>query len=118
MKLTRNLISQPLDFASTKPRTRAFLKDLFTEVFLGSQRSTPLASDTKDMTFTRNRNAIEAIFIKASRVQALAMGLVYFFSDMSREEVNPDDGLSKFLLWSAGVATETLRSGIDSVPSL
>lgn len=102
-----------------KPRTRGFLKELFTEIFVNSQRPTPLVtSDLRNITFTRNRNAIEEIFIKASRIQALAMGLVYFLSETFIDKSEPEDGFIKFLRWAVNVAKDTLRTGVGLVPSI
>ena len=112
-----------------KPQTRDFFKELFIHIFINSQRSTPLANSTninnKDVVFTRNRNAIEEIFNKVSRVEALAMGLAFLLSELFPEkrrhfksdDDDDDDGFSKFLKWAAGVAKDTLRTGIDLIPS-
>lgn len=109
-----------------KPQTRDFFKELFIHIFINSQRSTPLANSTninnKDVVFTRNRNAIEEIFNKVSRVEALAMGLVFLLSELFPEKQHffksddDDDEFSKFLKWGVGVAKDTLRTGIDLVP--
>ncbi|KAF8150806.1 hypothetical protein B0H34DRAFT_665767 [Crassisporium funariophilum] len=112
------VILKPVDFTALKPQTREFFKELFTQIFINSQRSTPLVSaNLKDLIFTRNRNAIEEIFMKASRVQALAMGLVYFLSEAFQDISIQGDGLSKFLKWSLGVAKETLQTGVDTIPA-
>lgn len=112
-------VLKPVDFTTLKPRTQEFLKELFTQIFVNSQRPTPLVtSDLRNIPFTRNRNAIEEIFIKASRVQALAMGLVYFLSQTFKVQSEPEDGLSKFLRWAVNVAKDTLRTGVDLVPSM
>jgi len=75
--------------------------------------------DLKSVTFTRNRNAIEEIFLKASRIQALAMGLVYFLTEILKEQKSqPEDGFSKYMEWAVGVAKDTLQAGIDVVTSL
>ena len=107
-----------------KPQTRDFFKELLIHIFINSQRSTPLANSTtiKDLVFTRNRNAIEEIFNKVSRVEVLAMGLVFLLSELFPQKQqdfksDDDDGLSKFLKWAVGVAKDTLRTGIDLVPS-
>ncbi len=103
-----------------KPRTRDFLKEIFISVFFNSQRSTPLvAQDLKSVAVTRNRNAIEEIFVKASRIQALAMGLVYFLSEILKELRScPEDGFSKYIEWAVSVAKDTLQTGIVVVTSL
>ena len=104
---------------SLKSQTRDFFKELFIQIFVNSQRSTPLAnSNIQDLVFTRNRNAVEEIFNKVSRVEALAMGLVFFLSELFPEKhFKSDDGFSKFLIWAVGVAKDTLRTGIDLIPS-
>ena len=108
-----------VDFTTLKPRTREFLKDLFTQTFVNSQMATPLVtSDLRNITFTRNRNAIEEIFIKASRVQALAIGLVYFLLETFKDNSEPKDEPFKFLRWAVSVAKDTLRTGVDLVPSV
>ena len=110
---------KPVDFTTLKPRTREFLKELFTQIFVNSQRPTPLVtSDLRNITFTRNRNAIEEIFIKASRIQALAMGLVYLLSETFTDKSEPEDGFFKFLRWAVNVAKDTLRTGVGLVPSI
>ena len=85
------------------------------QIFVNSQRSTPLViQDIKSApSFTRNQNAVEEIFITASRMQALAMGLVYFLSDMFEGDFG--EGYSKFLRWAVGTAKATLQTGIDVV---
>ena len=110
---------QPVDFTRLKTQTCDFFKELFIQIFVNSQRSTPLAnSNIKDLVFTRNRNAVEEIFIKVSRVEALAMGLVFFLSQSFPEKhLKSGDGFSKFLKWAVGVAKDTLRTGIDLIPT-
>ncbi|KAF9560494.1 ARM repeat-containing protein [Agrocybe pediades] len=114
------LILKPVDFTLLKPQTQTFLKELFTHIFMNSQRSTPLlGTDYRNVTFTRNRNAVEEIFIKASRVQALAMGLVFFLSEAFKtNKSSSDDENAKFLRWAVGIAKETLRTGVDLIPTL
>jgi len=110
---------QPVDFTLLKPQTQTFLRELFIQLFINSQRSTPfLTSDYTKTTFTRNRNAVEEIFIKASRVQALAMGIVYFLSESFKTKSSSDDEYTKFIRWAVGIAKETLRTGVDLIPTL
>ena len=110
---------QPVDFTKLKTQTRDFFKELFIQIFINSQRSTPLAnSNIKDLVFTRNRNTVEEIFIKVSRVEALAMGLVFFLSEsLPGKHFESDNGFSKFLKWAVDVAKDTLRTGIDLIPN-
>jgi nucleolar MIF4G domain-containing protein 1 len=112
-------IIQPVDFTRLKSQTRDFFKEFFIQIFVNSQRSTPLAnSNIQDLVFTRNRNAVEEVFSKVSRVEALAMGLVFFLSESFPEKhLKSDDEFSKFLKWAVGVAKDALRTGIDLIPS-
>ncbi|KAF8907299.1 hypothetical protein CPB84DRAFT_1844000 [Gymnopilus junonius] len=110
-------ILKAVDFTVLKPRTKKFLRELFTQIFINSQRTTPLMStDVSKLTFTRNRNAVEEIFIKASRVQTLAMGLVYFLTDTFEDKLDSD--FSKFLRWATSMAKDALRTGVDFIPTL
>jgi len=113
------MILKPVDFTRLKIQTRDFFKDLFIQIFVNSQRSTPVSNpNVKDLVFTRNRNAIEEIFIKVSPVESLAMGLVFFLLEsFPEEQFKSDDGFSRFLQWAVGVAKDTLRTGIDLIPS-
>lgn len=106
-----------MDFTILKLRTQEFLRELFSHIFVNSQRSTPVVHmELSGITFTRNRTAIEEIFIKATRVQALAMGLVYYLTTMTKDRSGPNDESAKFVRWAAGVAIDTLRTAMDSVP--
>lgn len=102
-----------------KPQARDFLKEVFIHIFVNSQRTTPIVHmDMDSLTLTRNRATIEEIFIKATRVQTLAMGLVYCLSAMAKDTSAGDGDFSKFLRWAIGVAKETLRTGVDLVSVL
>lgn len=76
--------------------------------------STPVLGTA--VTTTRNRGAIEEVFIKATRIEALALGLVYF---LSKEMTGSKNGEGESLVkWASGVAVDTLRTGMDIVPNL
>lgn len=110
---------KPVDFTILKACAREFLKELMIQIFINSQRSTPLVQDTNTFSFSRNRSAIEVIFVKASRIQALAMGLVYFLSEAFQgDDTCEDDGYSKFIQWAVKTAKATLQTGIDVVTSV
>jgi nucleolar MIF4G domain-containing protein 1 len=101
---------QPVDFTVLKPQTRDFLSYFFCQLFTSSQTSIPTLQS--DVPPTRNKASLEEIFVKAARIQALAMGLVYFLTEMKKgsEEV--------FIRWAIGVAIDALRTGLDIVPAL
>ena len=110
---------QPVDFTLLKPQTTEFLRELFSWILVNSQVSTPvLTDDLSSLSLTKNRAAIEEIFIKASRTDTLAMGLVYFLTETFKPLRSQTDPASKFLTWGVNLATDTLRSGLDIVPGL
>lgn len=106
-----------MDFTILKPQTKSFLKELFSQIFINSQRSTPRVGAPSDpnAVYARNRNAIEEIFTKAARMQTLAMGIVYFFSEefKAKKELVGTDEHSKFVRWAVDVAKDTLRTSVD-----
>ncbi|KAJ7126872.1 hypothetical protein C8R44DRAFT_779779 [Mycena epipterygia] len=112
-------ILKPVDFTALKPQSREFLKELFVQLFVSSQVATPVISASASaVPTTRNRGPVEEIFIKASRIEALAMGLVYFLTEVFREVDDLQEGLVKLTKWASVVAKDTLRTGVDVVPSL
>ncbi|KAL6307436.1 ARM repeat-containing protein [Sparassis latifolia] len=109
-------ILKPVDFTSLKPQTHTFLKELLTQLFVSSQVSTPLpSSDARDFLTSRNRGALEEVFIKVTRTQALVVGLVYFMGEAFRDTGKEENG---FIRWASQVARDTLRTGLDAVTSL
>ena len=93
-----------------KPQTREFLSYFFRQLFTSSQTSIPTLQS--DVPPTRNKASLEEIFVKAARIQALAMGLVYFLTEMKK---GSDED---FIRWAIGVAIDALRTGLDVVPAL
>ncbi|KAG2074305.1 ARM repeat-containing protein [Suillus decipiens] len=105
-------IFKPVDFTVLKPQTRTFLKELFVQLFIASQVSSPmLSNDSGDYPSIRNRGSLEEIFLKASRIENLGLGLVFFMSNTFKGE----DG---FLTWASSVAKETLQTGMDHIPRI
>ena len=126
---------QPIDFTIIKPQTRQFLVDLFTSIYVSSQLSTsPLSlpntsssgsSSSLSSPNTKNRGVIEEIFIKATRVSSLAMGLMYWLSELDKifevrddEHQEETEGVGRWLQWANKVALETIKTGLDVVPNL
>jgi len=111
-------ILKPVDFTILKPKTRTFLRDFFIQLFISSQASTPTyQAITKDTPLTRNRAAVEQIFIKATRIETLALGLLYFLGEAFRDE-DDEDGRAEAVKWAVEVAKDTLRTGMDVIPNL
>lgn len=101
-----------MDFTVLKPQTRNFLKELFIQLFIASQVSSPMLShDSSDYPSMRNRGSLEEIFLKTSRIENLGLGLIFFMSSTFKGE----DG---FLTWASSVAKETLQTGMDHIPRI
>ena len=103
---------QPVDFTQLKPTTNSFLRQLLIQTFVSTQVSTPVITNT--LPSSRNRGAIEEVFIKATRIEALASGLIYFLSG----GMGHDEPEETFVKWAIGVALGTLRVGMDVIPNL
>ena len=99
-----------MDFTVLKPRTRDFLSHFFQQLFANSQLSTPILSG--ELPRTRNKGPLEGIFIKATRIQELSMGLVYFLTEMKKASGK------EFIEWACSTAIDTLRTGVDVIPTL
>lgn len=122
--------TQPVDFTVIEPQTHIFLRDFFTSLFLSTQSSRPVLNPTGNgLPDTKDSRSLEEVFIKVARIQALAMGIVYFLTETFGEgigrrgravqspggEDRPDDAL---LRWASGIAVDTLRTGLDVMPTL
>jgi len=104
-------VFKPVDFTVLKPRTRDFLAHFFRQLFANSQTSIPiLQSDA--LPTTRNKASLEETFVKAARIQVLAMGLVYFLTEMKKGSEE------EFIRWAIAVAIDALRTGLDTIPAL
>ncbi|EPQ54380.1 hypothetical protein GLOTRDRAFT_130697 [Gloeophyllum trabeum ATCC 11539] len=111
-------ILKPVDFTMLKLQTRTFFKEFFIQLFISSQATNPTEQVApRDAPLTRNRAAIEQIFIRATRIEALALGLLYFLSEAFRHE-NEEDSRGKLVKWAVDVAKDTLNTGMDIVPNL
>jgi nucleolar MIF4G domain-containing protein 1 len=99
-----------VDFTVLKPRTHGFLSHLFRQLFANSQVSAPILSG--ELPHTRNKRPLEEIFIKATRLQALTLGLVYFLTEMKKSSEE------EFIQWACAIAIDTLRTGVDDIPTL
>lgn len=104
-----------------KPPTRRFLVELFTQILSSSQVSAPVINtDSNDIPNTRSRGPIEEVFIRATKITALALGLIYFIGEVTKKEYDQMEGGkgSQFLTWGNKVALDTLRTGMDVIPNL
>ncbi|THH33208.1 hypothetical protein EUX98_g958 [Antrodiella citrinella] len=109
-------ILKPVDFTILQTQSRNFLTQLVTYTILATQLSTPLLSlDPKDHPDTHNRGPLEEVFIKATHIPVLALGLVYFIGEMNHADTGESSG---FLKWARKVALDTLKTGMDVVPNL
>lgn len=78
---------------------------------------TPL-TDISQLPKTRNRTAIEAILVKAARIENLAIGLVYFLTNVFVKHSSDDDTVTNFVKWASTLALDILRTSVDIIPSL
>lgn len=91
---------------------------MLVQIFISSQVASPLVgSDLQHLSIVRNRRSIEEIFIKATRIQPLAMGLIYFMSEVFRN-ISEEGDMAELVKWADAVGKDTLRTGIDTVPGL
>ena len=97
-------------FAVLKPQARTFMRELFVHVLANTQLATPLLS-SEELPSTKNKAPLEEVFIKGSKIQSVALGLVYFL----RETFKGEEG---FLKWASQVALQTLRTVMDVIPAL
>lgn len=102
---------QPVDFTVLKPQTRKFLRELFVQIFAATQASSPILANDALEQASRNRGAVEEIFIKATKLENLGLGLIFFLSNAFKGE----EGLLK---WASTVAKETLQTGMNEIPRL
>ncbi|KAG2128067.1 hypothetical protein BD769DRAFT_1457798 [Suillus cothurnatus] len=100
-------MKNPVDFTMLKSQTHNFLKELFIQLFVASQVSSPmLGNDSGDYS-----SSFEEIFLEASRIENLGLGLVFFMSNMFKGE-------NGFLTWASSVAKETLQTGMEHIPRI
>jgi len=78
---------------------------------------TPL-TDISQMPTTRNRATIEEVFVKAARIENLAIGLVYFLTNVLMKHASDDDTNTNLFKWASKLALDILRTGVDIIPSL
>lgn len=105
-------ILKPVDFTALKAQARTFMRELFVHILANTQLATPLLRSelTGDLPDAKNRAPLEEVFVKGSKIQEVALGLVYFLKEVFREE----DG---FLEWASQVALQTLRTGTNIIPT-
>ena len=86
------------------------MRELFVHVLANTQLATPLLS-SEELPCTKNKAPQKEVFIKGSKIQSVTLELVYFL----RESFKGEEGTSK---WASQVALQTLRTGMDVIPTL
>lgn len=113
-----NVMPQPVDFTIVKTRTQEFLRELLLQIFIDSQVVVPRLDVSPSEIFeARNKKTIEEIFIKATRIESLAMGLVYFMTGAFKN-ISGAEPFIQFVKWADDLSRNTLRTGIDVIPTL
>ena len=105
-----------MDFTILKQQTRKFLVEVFAQVLISTQVSTPIIGSA--IPNTKNRGPIEEVFIRATKITPLALGLIYFLGEVTPKEFEQAEAGSQFLTWANRIASDTLRTGMDVIPNL
>lgn len=93
--------------------------ELFAQINISTQVSAPVVGpDPSGIPNTRNRGPIEEVFIRATKVTTLALGLIFFLGEVTAKEFDQSQTGSQFLGWANMVALDTLRMGMDVIPNL
>ncbi|EIW57543.1 ARM repeat-containing protein [Trametes versicolor FP-101664 SS1] len=105
-------VLKPVDFTVLRPQSQTFLRELFVHTLANTQLATPLLAEgrTEDLPTTRNRGPLEEVFLRGSKIQTVALGLVYFLQTAFKGEEG-------FLKWASQVALDALRTGMELVPA-
>ncbi|KAH8829344.1 hypothetical protein DL96DRAFT_1708486 [Flagelloscypha sp. PMI_526] len=104
------VILKPIDFTLLKSTTQRFLHELFLWLFIYTQSLSPTAT-LASIPRKRHSSTLEEVFLKAAKIEALAMGLVYFLGQLHRDR--EEDTQEDFVEWAVKVARDALRAGID-----
>ena len=88
------------------------------QIFVDSQITTPALSESLSISTINNRATIEQIFIKATRNQTLAMGLIYFLSGAFRNLAGETEDMARLIKRASELARSTLQTGVDVIPTL
>lgn len=70
-----------------------------------------MLTDNANEQTSRNRGAVEDIFVRATKIENLGLGLIFFLSNAFKGE----EGL---LGWASALAKETLQTGMNEIPRL
>lgn len=123
MVATAHTPFQSVDFTALQEQSRYFFRELFYQLFISSQVSSPAISSNADaaeyLTGSRKRESLEEVFMKATRIPTLTQGLIYFLSTTLRSDnASGNQVVLDTFKWACGVAKDTLRTGMDVVTSL
>ncbi|KAF8525807.1 hypothetical protein BU17DRAFT_74234 [Hysterangium stoloniferum] len=116
-------ILKPVDFTTLRQQTIDFFHILFSQLFISSQVLSPAISlDANAATFladTRDRQAVEEVFIKVKRLPILTQGLVFFLNMALWRDNGPDNEVVfRTIKWARDIAIEALHSEIHAAASL
>lgn len=114
---------QPVDFMSLQPQSLEFFRALVLQLLISTQVTSPVVMPNEEaaehLGNHRSREALEEVFMKATRLPTLTQGLLYFLSSLLHGDSLPKNKVvSETLKWAREVAKDTLRTGKDVVASL
>ena len=99
-----------------KKKTISFLQSFFTNLFVYTQDTSSVPSvGTADPAVLSKREAkpLEAVILKATRIPALAQGIIHFLSSVL-SEVDAHDAMGEFTRWACDVARNALREALEA----
>lgn len=100
-----------------KKKTSIFLRSFFTNLFAYSQDTSSVPSiSISDTSLLKERNAkaLMATILKATRVPALAQGIIHFLSGTFQTFDTHNVELGEFIGWACDVAKESLQEVLES----
>ncbi|KAL5526754.1 SGD1 [Sanghuangporus sanghuang] len=107
-------ILKTLDFVSLKAKTKSFLKQFFTHLFVDTQdpSSVPRLGNGIDAGVVprRDEKALAAVLLKATRLPTLSLGILHFLSKtFSKVELESQDPSDAFVRWCCQVSGDVLQ---------
>ncbi|KAL5525963.1 hypothetical protein ACEPAG_7301 [Sanghuangporus baumii] len=109
-------ILKTLDFVSLKAKTKSFLKQFFTHLFVNTQdpSSVPRLEDgmDADVLNRRDEKALVAVLLKATRLPALSLGILHFLSK-TFPRMDSQSSTDAFVRWCCQISRDALQDAAE-----
>lgn len=103
---------KPVDFTTLKPESRTFIKNMFVQFFASSQVTSPMqAANPANVGDEWEKAPVQDVFGKVARIEGLALGLIYFLTELTKESTFSTGSGDRLLRWGSESAMEALRQG-------